>query len=106
MPCDNYRVHVVDEEFVDTLDYIDQLCLGNTDVSAVILVGDMNVDLCRSNGQSKCLQTFVEQHGRKFMKDHEHANYDYTYAMESLHRYSCIDHYIVSRNWYQYTYKQ
>ena len=63
--------------------------------AAKIRVGDMNVDLCRSNGHSKCLQTFVE-HGWKFTKDDEHANYDYTYAMESLHRYSCIDHYIVS----------
>ncbi len=52
MPNDNYRHTYVDREFNETLDNIEHLCIKNSYVNAVMLVGDLNIDLIQDNAHS------------------------------------------------------
>ncbi len=63
MPNDNYRQTDVDREFDETLDNIEQLCIKYSYVNAIMLVGDLNIDLTRDNAHSGRIIHFTERYG-------------------------------------------
>ena len=95
MPNDNYSQNNVDQDFEKEMSNIEQLCLSQSDINAVMLVGDMNVDLDRNNAHLRCLKDLCNRHGLVFTKNHPNAKYDHTYANMGAGHFSSIDHFIV-----------
>ncbi len=96
MPNDNYRVNIVDAEFDETVDYIEQMYSEMADdMNDVILVGDLNIDLVRNKAHTKHLCDISSRHGLNFGKNHQKTNYEYTYVHEGANHKSNIDHYVL-----------
>ncbi len=79
------------------MDEIEQVCANVCDYNDIMLTGDMNIDICRKNAHSRCMEDLAERHGLLFGKNHRMAKYEHTYVNEGAGHYSCIDHYIVPK---------
>ena len=100
MPCDNQWVHVAHDEFIDTLNCLEQLmCRQNYD--AFIICGDYNTSFQHNNSHTLSLWfNFMERNELNCVLDHVYASQDNTYVNHELNHESCIDHYLVTDNMY------
>jgi exonuclease III len=100
MPVDNYKQHEVDAKFQVAVDHIERILIENSEVSSVLICGDLNIDLSRNNSHAKCMWDFNERNQLVFSKLHTNAKYLYTYSdiRNNKQIRSTIDQFIVSDN--------
>ena len=99
-PCYNYRVNVVNTEFLETLDAVEQIvCLNK--YAGIIVAGDWNTSLERNNAQTNTFKEFVSRYNLKLCWEHASSLPGDTYVNESLGHSSQIDHFVVSDNIFQ-----
>ena len=99
-PCDNYRVNVVNTEFLETLDAVEQIvCLNK--YAGIIIAGDWNTSLERNIAQTNTFKEFVSRYNLKLCWEHASSLSGDTYVNESLGHSSQIDHFVVSDNIFQ-----
>ncbi len=95
LPNANYRRNDVDPEFEEEMDNIEQLCHRYSHVNAVMIVGDLNIDLQRDNAHSRGMCSIAERQGIIFCRNHFNIDYDYIDANVGAGHYSSVDHFIV-----------
>ena len=101
MPCDNYKKNTVTNDFQNAVSSIEDIILANPH-EALIVGGDMNVDLSRNVAHTKHLVDFSHRHNLFFVKTHLLAQYDVTYRQyrgDGISK-SCVDHFLVSEDIY------
>ena len=99
MPCDTYLAHIVNEEYIECIDYIESI-FNTTMCNYFIGAGDYNTSFSRLNAQTTYLKDFIQRNNLAVCWEHPLAVNDNTYRNFSLNHFSCIDHYIVTKNIY------
>ena len=84
-------------EYSTCIDYIEYM-YNNEYCNGFICCGDFNTCLNRVNAQTQCLNDFVSRNNLAVSWDHENSVRDLTYVNTDLSNFSCIDHFIVSKN--------
>ena len=103
MPCDtSYDIdnHI---EFLEVLQHARSIIDSVSDTHFVILGGDMNTDLHRTNSlHCSSLKEFCQDEGLCFCCDSYVCNVDYTYENVNTTTESIIDHFILSENMFSH----
>ena len=95
-PCDN-RSTIVNVEYSDCIDYIEQIT-NQLDCNNFICAGDSNTCFFGSNAQINCLDDFIERNNLLVIWNYVNVSVENTYCNFALNHFSCIDHFIMSRN--------
>lgn len=96
-PCDNMSRNHTDSEFSECIDQLEYIINGN-DCHAVIIGGDLNVDLNRNTAHRDYVKHFVQNNLLKFCWDHKSAISNHSYENHNGIGVSTIDHFICSVN--------
>ena len=96
MPCDN-RSTIVNVEYSDCIDYVEQIT-NQLDCNYFICAGDYNTCFSRSNAQTNCLDDFIERNNILVNWNYANVSVKNTYCNFALNHFSCIDHFIMSKN--------
>ncbi len=90
----------MDAAFQEAGNNIERLLIENSDVSSLIICGDINVDLSSDNAHSICMWDLNERNQLVFSQLHINAEYTYTYSdvRNNKEFRSAIDHFIGSDN--------
>ena len=96
-PCDNYSNNIIADEYIECIDYIEQL-FNMSDCNSFICCGDYNTSFSRDNAHSRFLIDFMHRNSLIKSWDHVLAKLDYTYVNHALGHKSSIDHFIMSKN--------
>ena len=91
MPCDNNHRTQVDDEFIDCLDAV-HTCMASKPYHAVIIGGDINIDLNRNSANCNYLKQFADMLQLKFLWEHDNASPSATYESYDGRSTSVIDH--------------
>ena len=97
LPCDTHSINNVNDEYSSCIDYIKYM-YNNEQCNGFICCGDFNTCFNRVNAQTQCLNDFVSRNNLAVSWDHENSVRDLTYVNTDLSHFSCIDHFIVSKN--------
>jgi len=98
MPCDNRSSATIDPEYDKCINTIEQFIEG-FDGEHVVIAGDFNTDMSRSNAHTRCLADFVQRNNLMFVADNfPEAKSDYTFIRGGMEKGSHIDHIIISKS--------
>ena len=97
LPCDTHIINNVNDEYSSCIDYIEYM-YNNEYCNGFICCGDFDTCFNRVNAQTQCLNDFVSRNNLAVTWDHENSVRDLTYVNTDLSHFSCIDHFIVSKN--------
>ena len=92
MPCDTYSSHIVDQDYAE-INHIQQ-----TECNYCICAGYFNTCFNRLNAHTSSLNDFIERNNLAVTWDHPTSIKDNTYWKLSLNHFSCIDHFVVTRD--------
>ena len=104
LPCDNFSNTAVSDGFLDCINCIEGM-LAQANCDSYISCGDFNSSFQRANAQCNCLQQFLDRNNLMSTWDHVLAEQNFTYINHSLGHRSCIDHFFISRNIYDFMLK-
>ena len=97
MPCDSQSVHRVNDEYVNVIQEIENIC-ENNNASRIIIGGDWNTSIDRNNAQTNCFKRFLDTSNFDICWNSMNASKSCTYENINLGHQSCIDHFIMSMN--------
>ena len=102
MPCDTTHNYENRALYQDILNDIKCICTKYGNIDYVIIGGDFNTDLNRTDSlHSQVLTEFVASEGLSLCLLSDVANVKYTYENESTCAESILDHFIISENLYE-----
>ncbi len=101
LPCDNYSNNNVSNQYVNCIECIESM-FNMSECNSFICCGDYNTSFQRNNAQSRYLSDFVNRNNLITSWEHVLSQEGFTYVNHALGHQSTIDHFIVSRNIYDF----
>ena len=95
MPCDN-RSTIVNAEYSGCIDYIEQIT-NQLNCNYFICSGDYNTSFSRSN-MCNNFKDFIGRHNLMVNWNDSNVSVVNSYCYFALNHFSCIDHFIMSKN--------
>jgi exonuclease III len=98
MPCDNTSGQDNNQVYQDVLhDIFDHEAASQ--VNNIIIGGDFNTDLSRSNSaHTRCLNSVCQHESMQCVQMLQICEVDYTYQSLINGQQSCLDHFVISQN--------
>ena len=93
MPVDNFSSNIIDVELRDTVDNIETF-IHSINVDFIVIAGDLNVDLGRSNAHGRFLVDFLSRVDMYLCTSFVPYNFSFTRSCNGS--FSLIDHVAVS----------